>query len=140
MKTPPKCECGTCKTCYQRAWRAKNPDKVKAAKDKWGKTRDRAGDPKSLEYSKQYREKNMSRIVAGDRVRNKIDPRRRIARNAIASAVRYGTMTRLPCEVCGEPRTQGHHEDYDKPLDVVWFCTRHHAARHREMDDEGKKA
>lgn len=28
---------------------------------------------------------------------------------------------------------QAHHEDYTKPFDVVWLCTKHHAERHREL-------
>lgn len=140
MKTPPKCECGTCNTCYQRAWRAKNPDKVKAAKDKWGKSRDRSGDTYSLEYSRRYRQEKRGEELERTRARNLADPRKRIARNALNGALRYGTMTRQPCAVCGAPRTQGHHDDYDKPLDVIWLCTKHHADRHREMNDEGKTA
>ena len=46
------------------------------------------------------------------------------------NAIRDGKLTPTPCEVCGKEKTQGHHEDYSKPLDVVWLCTRHHADRH----------
>jgi hypothetical protein len=36
--------------------------------------------------------------------------------------------------VCGtQDRVQAHHEDYSRPLDVVWLCPTHHKARHREM-------
>ena len=49
---------------------------------------------------------------------------------AYMSAIQGGKLTPMPCEVCGKEKTQGHHEDYSKPLDVVWLCTRHHADRH----------
>jgi hypothetical protein len=46
------------------------------------------------------------------------------------NAIKYGKLTPMPCEVCGKQKTQGHHEDYSKPLDVVWLCVRHHQDRH----------
>ncbi len=38
-----------------------------------------------------------------------------------------------PCERCGSPKVHGHHEDYSKPLEVMWLCTKHHGERHREL-------
>lgn len=46
-------------------------------------------------------------------------------------AVRYGKLLRQPCEVCGEAKTEGHHSDYSKPLDVRWLCRLHHIELHR---------
>ena len=60
---------------------------------------------------------------------------RPIANTKMGEAVRSGKLKKLPCQVCGNKRTQGHHEDYAKPLDVVWLCTRHHADRHIHLRD-----
>jgi hypothetical protein len=122
----PKCTCGdlrACNTCYQRDWRRRNPDKVARSKARWGRTRRRAGDPAHLAYSAIYR--------ATHPVRNEPDPRKRKARNELAAAIRYGRVARGPCEVCGDPKSQGHHDDYDQPLAVRWLCSRHHADQHR---------
>lgn len=51
---------------------------------------------------------------------------RRITRTAINN----GTLKRLPCEVCGDPKSDAHHEDYSKPLDVKWLCRKHHFIAH----------
>src|SRR5262245_28716069 len=40
------------------------------------------------------------------------------AYNAVHRAIKKGTLIRLPCEACGEPKTQAHHDDYDGPLEV----------------------
>lgn len=41
-----------------------------------------------------------------------------------------GRIESRPCEVCGSPNTEKHHEDYDKPFDVVWLCREHHLELH----------
>ena len=46
-----------------------------------------------------------------------------------------GRIQKLPCFACGSSETLAHHEDYFKPLDVVWYCRVHHALRHREIND-----
>lgn len=48
------------------------------------------------------------------------------ARVAVGNAVRDGKLTRLPCESCGDQRSEAHHHDYSKPLDVRWLCLKHH--------------
>src|SRR5262245_20192452 len=51
-------------------------------------------------------------------------------------AIETGKLQRLPCEVCGEPRVDGHHADYSEPLIVQWLCRRHHVQLHRQMRKE----
>jgi len=48
------------------------------------------------------------------------------ARMALSHAVRDGRVIKLPCEVCGNPNSQGHHKDYRKKLTVQWLCFKHH--------------
>lgn len=49
----------------------------------------------------------------------------------VNNAVRDGRLKKEPC-FCGA-KAQAHHEDYTRPLDVVWLCTKHHAERHVEL-------
>lgn len=54
------------------------------------------------------------------------------ARRKIANAIKYGKITKLPCEKCGELKVEAHHTDYRSPLKVIWLCRRHH------LEEEGK--
>lgn len=58
-------------------------------------------------------------------------PERNRARAAVTRAVRSGRLLPQPCH-CGQP-AQAHHDDYTKPLEVLWLCPRHHADRHVEL-------
>lgn len=51
---------------------------------------------------------------------------KRKARSYLNHAVRDGRITREPCELCGDSKSEAHHDDYTKPLDVRWFCLKHH--------------
>lgn len=55
------------------------------------------------------------------------------AREAVAAEVQAGRLKREPCERCGEVKTQAHHDDYSKPLQVRWLCQEHHTDVHREI-------
>lgn len=41
-----------------------------------------------------------------------------------------GLLIQQPCKVCGDPNSEKHHIDYDKPLKVEWYCRNHHLALH----------
>lgn len=66
------------------------------------------------------------------------DPAKYAARLALTKALRNGTLTRQPCEVCGNPATDGHHDDYTKPLDVRWLCRKHHGEHHKTHRPNGR--
>lgn len=52
-------------------------------------------------------------------------------------ALRTGELTRpMFCDECRNAGViHGHHEDYAKPLAVVWLCARCHLARHLGRTD-----
>jgi uncharacterized protein with PIN domain len=55
------------------------------------------------------------------------------ARSILGAAVRSGFLIRpVNCQRChGNERViQAHHQDYDKPLDVVWLCSKCHGDTH----------
>lgn len=56
------------------------------------------------------------------------------AHKKVSYAIEHGRLERAPCMICGdERRVQAHHDNYARPLDVVWLCQRHHLERHRSL-------
>lgn len=109
-----------CKDCAKndvRTHRAQNIDKVR-------------------QYDRE-RGKRPERIKAGveiTRIWRAEDKRRQKAHNMVRNAVKTGKLVRQPCCRCGNPKTVAHHEDYDKPLDVMWLCQVCHTQRHKEIN------
>lgn len=50
-------------------------------------------------------------------------------------ALRSGKINRHPCCICGS-KAEAHHEDYSKPLEVIWFCPKHHGQHHANKRDQ----
>jgi membrane-associated HD superfamily phosphohydrolase len=102
---------------------------------------------------KKHREDNIEKVRAYDRERGKRpermaaqvsitrlwraeDKRRAKAHNAVSQAIKKGKLVRQSCERCEAKKTEAHHEDYDKPLEVMWLCTPCHKQRHKELKIE----
>lgn len=65
-------------------------------------------------------------------------PEKARAHMAVRDAVKRGDISPLPCEVCsGTHGVHAHHDDYEKPLDVVWLCKKHHEERHIDLRKRG---
>jgi hypothetical protein len=97
--------------------------------------RDRANDPERVEGRKAYASTSAGKEVHARALKKSAEkyPEKNAARVALGNAVRDGRVTRKPCRVCGNKKSQGHHHDYSKPFDVIWLCTKHHAEEHKRM-------
>ena len=80
-----------------------------------------------------------SRLVMPERLGTKETKKKKYAHGCVRHALSSGKLVRQPCEVCNEPRSQAHHDDYSKPLDVKWLCVKHHAERHVELNRLNRK-
>ena len=64
----------------------------------------------------------------------------RAANVLVGNAIVAGRLKKKPCEWCGvTDKTEGHHEDYGKPLEVVWLCKPCHGKRHRQINEERRR-
>jgi len=127
---------------YHKRWREKNKDRVKSYynADYQKKYREQNKEREKLRKAKWYLD-NIERVKKNIRLYHvnnpsvwkaskaryeKKYPERHKARVLLRSAVRSGKVKKMPCTVCGEKKSQGHHEDYSSPLSVVWLCLKHH--------------
>jgi hypothetical protein len=65
---------------------------------------------------------------------NSKNPEKRKAQKAVEYALKTGKLVKMPCERCGSTEhVHAHHDDYSRPLDVMWLCAKHHKERHKEL-------
>lgn len=90
--------------------------------------RRRASKPERVAQRKQWGEqyKKSGKAFIARKRDKELYPEKHFARCQVAKALRNGTLEKSPCEICGATSAQAHHEDYSKPLDVIWLCPKHH--------------
>lgn len=95
---------------YQKEYKLKNPEKIR-------------------ELNRKYRKAHETELKKYKRTRN--ETVWNDATYKLNYAKRKGRVVQLPCEVCGAEKSQAHHCDYNKPLEVVWLCQKHHSEWHQ---------
>ena len=60
-------------------------------------------------------------------------PERRRAQWKVREAIKKGKLVKESCIICGNEKVHGHHQDYSKPLEVIWLCAKHHKALHYDL-------
>ena len=120
---------GKCKECLlagQRLYRKHNPVKLREyerIRSKWEHRREAQRKRGKQEHRKEANRKRQREW----RKRNTIKIK---AYLAVTNAIKRGDLLRGECSNCGTPNAQAHHEDYTKPLDVIWLCPICHAQEH----------
>jgi ribosomal protein S27AE len=107
---------GKCKVCTKRDVAARYEGKRDVVRAYERKRFQRAG-----------RKADEKRYLAA---RRRAHPGKYRALTAVGNAVRDGRLLRQPCEKCGDPKVQAHHDDYRRPLAVRWLCFRCHRGHH----------
>ena len=79
---------------------------------------------------REYRKRNPEIIKEREKRIKRLNPEKQKAVNKLNFEVASGRVKRKPCVICGEKKTHAHHEDYSKPLEVIWLCPYHHKALH----------
>jgi hypothetical protein len=94
---------------------------------------------KNIDYYINYEKERFKRPERKEQIKKYQQKRRdayrgkNIARNKISNYIRDGKLVRLPCEVCGEIKSQAHHQDYRSPLKVKWLYIKHHLELHNKI-------
>lgn len=135
--------CCTCK-------REKEPEKFGVDKRAKDGVRSRCKDCRKKEDTKKYRNstrgkesnrkavKKYSQSSKGKAARSKaqtnyrmLNPEKIKAHEIVRCAIENGWLIPEPCP-CSEIEVEGHHEDYSKPLEVDWLCSKCHTKLHRK--------
>jgi len=62
------------------------------------------------------------------------------AKKAVYRAIKSGQITKSPCESCGTTEDLHQiHEDYSKPLQVVWLCSECIRKQNDELEKQIRK-
>lgn len=121
-----------CKSCHK--------EKIRKARERNHEyylvyDRKRANQPKRVAARKEYAQTETGRIVTqkGKQSWSNNNPHKKRAHVQVKRALLSGELTKTPCVVCGSAKVEGHHDDYAKPLNVVWLCPKHHADLHKRQ-------
>lgn len=105
--------------------------------------RKRTDDPKRVKMRKDYFEKNRKDPNWQARQRESRDKYLDKFAHKRSCHVIWGNYKRdhsikpEPCSKCSsEIDLNAHHEDYTKPLEIIWLCKKCHGLRHREINEE----
>ena len=131
---------GTCKLCissYELERRAQPHIAVRIRESAYKYNRSEKGKASMLARNKTEKQKEYCR--RDTRRRYRLYPEKVAAHSKVKNEIKKGRLIRQSCEHCGRKPEKvngrqiihAHHEDYSKPLDIIWLCKEHHAELHR---------
>ena len=104
-------ECKSCGNLERVTWRNKNREKERSTYKRYHENHKESRN----KWYKDYRKENLEKTTA---------------HNKVAWAIESGKLKRKPCEKCDSPDSHAHHENYNKPLEVMWLCPSCHGKVH----------
>lgn len=127
-------KCKVCWKSYSKKYKLDNAEKYKKYYQDLSKTDKRRESHRLI--LKRWRADNKELSLKRTQENRLKNPLKYAAHTAVNNALKLKKITREPCIKCGSLKTDAHHEDYSKPLEVIWFCRIHHAERHVEINKE----
>lgn len=134
----------------KKAYKERNRDSYlaqqrKAKKERYLKDRDlilsQRQTPEAQKVLKKWRQENRARLNAKSLVRYHLSEDK--SKFAARQDVRYGLINGKiskpdKCQVCGSGnKLEGHHHDYQRPLEISWLCVPCHKKEHRKYFNKG---
>lgn len=124
----------TCKECRKAAVRANRSANIEHYR---AYDRTRANNSDRALARKEYLKTDAGKAARSraTKINRTKTPEQVYARSVLSRAIHEWGMKRPEnCQHCGcECVPHGHHDDYSKPLDVIWLCAACHTKRHKEL-------
>jgi hypothetical protein len=119
---------GKCKACCisaEKKRRIEKADYVRAYE------KSRANLPHRIKARAEYQKTEAGKLAHSRAATSwmRRHPNRSAANMILNNAIMRGKVKAYPCFVCGA-KAHAHHPDYDRPLDVIWLCPKHHKEAH----------
>lgn len=123
--------CPECRRKYDKEWRIKRkslglPCRGKSSKE-W----------RDQYYKEYYKRPEVKKRVAkwASEYRKKESEQIKIrCRYIVRNAIRNKILFKKSCEKCGNAKSEAHHKDYYKPLEVTWLCSKCHKQEHQPKE------
>lgn len=118
---------------YSKKYYADHKSEMNQKSKEW--TKSNRG--KHNEYCKKWNSENLDRMLDYQKKSRAEHPEKYRANAVVNSRIKRGKLTKpTACEVCGKAgRVEAHHDDYSKPLEVVWCCK----SCHWKLDEERRE-
>lgn len=124
--------CQVCNVWYKKFWYEQNKESI-SEREKVYRDLPQTRLLRHLQDIKRNRTpkvRERKRIQFQKRMANPIERGKILTRERTRKLISGGHLKRKPCEVCGDPNSQAHHNDYNNPKDIRWFCRIHHMIYH----------
>lgn len=126
---------GKCKECCKAENRKNRQEKVDYYREY---DRNRASDIGRVEARRKYADSHKDQIDRSKSEWRKRNRDKTKAHRKVAYEIGKGSLTAKPCELCGNEPTEAHHDDYSKPLDIIWLCDSCHKKRHKDLREQAR--
>ena len=123
-------DCKVCKNAQTRQWVIDHRERKAATDKQWKQSH-----PERVKATdKRWRLENLEAVAVSSAEYRVANPLKIKAHYAVKNAITAGKLTRPDnCSECNATGTiQAHHDDYTKPLEVMWLCQTCHIAWHKE--------
>lgn len=132
--------CKNCKKEDGKKYRKENIEKVREYdRNRPNKEERVEKHRKRIEKMKKDNPTKYRKYLKSAKKWNEQNKEKRNAHNKVARALMNGKLIRKSkCEKCSSiEKIEAHHENYSKPLEVIWLCEKCHKDIHREKREGG---